>query len=167
MSTREEDAALAEKLKSHHAVMIKDLDRLSRDLAATAASGADAAPAKRGLEAWIRDVLVPHAEQEEATTYRAAGKLPEGRLLIQAMLEEHVLIRRIAAHVSAAANPITAGTYARALLDVFESHQRKENDIILPLLVESDAVSLTAVMGAAHHAHGDEHGHVHGHKHSH
>jgi hypothetical protein len=119
MSTRRQDAALAEKLKSHHAAMIKDLDRLSGDLAAAAASGADAAAAKRDLEAWIRGILVPHAEEEEATTYRAAGALPEGRLLIQSMLDEHGLIRRTASHVSAAANPVAAGTYARALFDIF------------------------------------------------
>jgi hypothetical protein len=163
MSTRREDAALAEKLKSHHAAMIKDLDRLSGDLAAAAATGADAAPAKRALESWIRGVLVPHAEEEEATTYRAAGALPEGRLLIQSMLDEHALIRRTAAHVSAAANPVAAGTYARALFDIFDSHQRKENDIILPLLVESDAVSLTAVMSGGHREHGGAHGHGHAH----
>lgn len=154
--------------------MIKDLGRLSGDLAAAAAFGADATTAQQDLEAWIRDVLVPHAAEEEVTTYRAAGELPEGRLLIQSMLDEHVLIRQTAAHVSAEENPVATGTYARALFEIFDSHQRKENDIILPLLVESDTVSLTAVMGGGHHEHGaasHEHGHAghheHGHGHSH
>jgi hypothetical protein len=165
MSTRTEDAALAENLKSHHAEMIKDLDRLSGGLVAAAAANADSARAKRDLEAWIKDVLVPHAEEEEATTYRAAAELPEARLLIRSMLDEHVLIRRIGAHVSAAKNPLVAGTYARALFEIFDSHQRKENDIVLPLLVESDAVSLTAVMGSGHHVSGGHHEHDHGHSH--
>jgi len=156
MSTHGEDAALAEELKSHHAEMIEELDRLSGGLAAAAASGVDTASAKDELETWIAGVLIPHAEEEEATTYRAAGELPEARLLIQAMLDEHVLIRRIGAHMSAAESPVVAGTYARALFEIFDSHQRKENDIILPLLVESDAVSLIAVMGSGHHTHGHE-----------
>lgn len=165
MSTHHEDAALAEELKSHHAAMIKELDRLSAGLMAAAKSGTGAASAKAALETWIADVLIPHAEEEEATTYRAASELPQGRLLIQSMLDEHALIRQIGAHVSTAKNPVAAGAYARALFEIFDSHQRKENDIILPLLVESDTVSLTAVMGSGHHGGGDHHGHGHGHSH--
>lgn len=158
MSTHDQDAALAEELKAHHGVMIRDLDRLSRDLVDAATSGNAPAPAKRNLEAWVRDVLVPHAEEEEATTYRAAGGLPEGALLIKSMLAEHVLIRQTAASVATATNAVEAATYGRALFDIFDSHQRKENDLILPLLVNSDAVSLTSVMGGVH-----GHGHMHGH----
>ncbi|TAL71761.1 MAG: hemerythrin domain-containing protein [Rhodanobacter sp.] len=159
MSAHPEDAVLAGKLKAHHAAMIKELDRLSAGLMTAAESGTGAASARAALETWIHNVLIPHAEEEEATTYRAAGELPEGRLLIRSMLDEHVLIRQTGAHVATAKNPVAAGAYARALLEIFDSHQRKENDIILPLLVESDAVSLTAVMGGGHHGHG--HGHAH------
>src|SRR3546814_3474443 len=91
--------------------MIKDLGRLSRDLANAAASGVDATQAKRALEEWVKDVLFSHAEEEETTTYRAAGELPEGTLLIRSMLAEHALIRQTAGHVSAAADPMEAGTY--------------------------------------------------------
>lgn len=59
-----------------------------------------------------------------------------------------------------------AGAYGRALFEVFHSHQRKENEMILPLLVDEDTVSLTEVMSAAHgqgHGHGqsDAHSHTH------
>ncbi len=154
MSTHDQDAIVAEELKAHHGVMIKDLGRLSTDLVDAVTSGSDAAQAKRSLEEWVRDVLVPHAEEEEATTYRAAGSLPEGALLIKSMLAEHALIRQTAAHMSAATDVVEAATYGRALFDIFDSHQRKENDLILPLLVNSDAVSLTSIMGSGHgHAH--------------
>lgn len=160
MSTQDEDAAVAEELKAHHAVMVQDLDRLSRTLADAAASGDGTVQPARDLEQWVRDVLVPHAEEEESTSYRAAGELPEGRLLIESMLAEHALIRRTADHMSAAQNPVEAATYGRALFGIFDSHQRKENDLILPLLVDSATVSLTDVI-----AHGHGHGHGHGHAH--
>lgn len=163
MSKQEQDAALAEELESHHAAMIRELDRLSAGLVDAAASATDVAVAKGALEKWIADVLVPHAEEEEATTYRAAGGLSESRLLIQAMLAEHVLIRGIAANVSAAPSPVAAGAYARALFAIFDSHQRKENEIILPLLVASDKVSLVAIMRSGHRADDDRHGHGHAH----
>jgi hypothetical protein len=156
----ERDAALAEELKAHHAEMIRDLDRLTTALAHAAASVSDAARAKHDLERWVTDVLIRHAEEEEETTYRAAGELPEGRLLIKSMLAEHELIRLIARHILQADNPIAAGAFGRALFELFDSHQRKENDIILPLLVDAELVSLTGVMS-------DTRDHRHGHDHEH
>ena len=154
------DAAVADELRAHHAIMIGDLDLLTAGLLDAAVAGRDAATAKHALEHWIAEVLVPHAEEEEATSYRACGELTEGRLLIEAMLAEHVLIRKTAHGLSAADDPRVAGAYGRVLFDIFDSHQRKENDIVLPLLVASDEVSLADVMAGAH-AH--EHGHAHGH----
>ena len=99
--------------------------------------------------------------EEEETTYRAAAELVEGALLIRAMLDEHVLIREIAAHMADATDPAEAGAYGRALFAIFESHQRKENELILPLLIDTGEISLTGVMGAAHgHTH---HEHIHDH----
>jgi hemerythrin-like domain-containing protein len=145
-----EDAALADELRAHHAAMIKDLDRLSAGVVAAAESGNDPAVAKRDLERWVTERLVPHADEEEATTYRAASELPAGELLIKSMLAEHELIRTIARYISEADNPAAAGAFARALFDTFDSHQRKENDIILPLLVASDSVSLVEIMDGSH-----------------
>ena len=78
--TNEQDRGLAEEIKSHHEKMIRDLDHLASALAKAAASGDDTAHAKRDLETWIAKVLVPHAAEEEATTYRAAEAIPEGKL---------------------------------------------------------------------------------------
>jgi hypothetical protein len=160
--SRAQDTAMANELKAHHALMINDLDRLSAELASTASSGKDAAPAIKALHAWIDAVLVPHATEEEETTYRAAAGLPEGKLLIESMLAEHVLIRQIATRVSQVKNPMEAGAYGRALFAIFDSHQRKENDIVLPLLVDSDRVSLAGLFAASHkHDHGHHGGHSH------
>ena len=157
------DGALAEELKAHHAMMVADLDRLSTVLATAAAAGDDVTEPRTALTEWIRDVLVPHAEEEEQTTYRAAGELSEGRLLIASMLAEHVLIRRVASLLVAAQDPAEAGAYGRALFQIFHSHQRKENEMILPLLVDEDTVSLAAVMSTAHghgHGHGQSDAHI-------
>lgn len=154
----EQDHALAEETKTHHAAMISDLDRLASGLVRAAATGDGAAEAKGDLERWVAEVLVPHAAEEEATTYRAAGALAEGRLLIASMLAEHELIRLTARNLAEAAEPTAAGAFAQALFDMFDSHQRKENDIILPLLLEDDSVSLTEVMAGTN-------GHLHGHGH--
>jgi hypothetical protein len=155
-SSADHDVALAEKLRAHHAEMIGALEHLTRALAHAASSEDGVAHAKQELEAWIAEVLVPHAAEEEQTTYRSAGEIPEGKLLIKSMLAEHELIRLTARHMSEAHEPVAAATFARALFDMFDSHQRKENDIILPLLLDTEAVSLSDVMAGAH-----DHDHKH------
>jgi hypothetical protein len=163
------DAEIAQQIRQHHAGMVADLDGLTATLrdAPTEEQGA----ARARLQAWFETVLVPHADEEEATTYRAAGELSEGRLLIEAMVREHLLIKRLVA-LFRESEAAAAAAYARAVLEAFTSHQGKENEVILPLLVAAPRVSLAAVMGGAHghqvgeHAHQvGEHAHVEGHHH--
>jgi hypothetical protein len=155
----EADAEIAEHVREHHAAMVAELDRLTAAL--RDAAPAERAPARRSLEEWFENVLVPHADEEEATTYHAAQELPEGSLLIEAMVREHMLIKRLVAMFGASEGP-AAAAYGRAVFEAFTNHQDKENDVILPLLVEAPHVSLVKVMGGAHghQVGGDAQGHV-------
>lgn len=161
--THTADAALAEEIRTHHASMVAELGSLTGRL--EAATDDEKAQAREALGTWFHDVLVPHADEEEETTYRAAADLPEGRLLIEAMLREHVLIKRLVGYFESAQDPAVAAAFARAAHEAFDSHQGKENDVILPLLVESPSVTLADVMGHAHGHHQvgeqDHHGHAH------
>lgn len=141
------DEATARQVRAHHAAMVAELDRLTTAL--RDAAPAEREEARRRLTTWFETVLVPHADEEEGTTYRAAGDLPEGRLLIAAMVREHTLIKRLVA-LFGESDFRAAAAYGRAVLEAFESHQGKENDIILPLLLEAPQVSLAQVMGGAH-----------------
>ncbi|MFM6849954.1 MAG: hemerythrin domain-containing protein [Terrabacter sp.] len=151
------DAEIADHIRTHHASMVADLDRLSETL--RDATAPDQERARTALQDWFRNVLVPHADEEEATTYRAAAELSEGRLLIAAMVREHVLIKRLVALVGDS-DVTSAAAYGRAVFEAFSSHQAKENDVVLPLLVDAPGVSLAHVMG-------DEHGHQLGEHHHH
>jgi hypothetical protein len=157
------DAALAEEIRGHHAGMVADLRSLTDRL--ETATTQEAPEARERLAAWFHDVLVPHADEEEVTTYRAAAALPEGRLLIEGMLREHVLIKGLVGLFEAAEDLTIAAAFARAVYEAFDSHQGKENDIILPLLVESPSVALTDVMGHAHGHHQVGEPHHAGHEH--
>lgn len=147
-----DDAALAENLKEHHSAMVAELDRLTSALLGPTDPAA-AVSARTALSEWLATALVPHAAEEEKTSYRAAGELPAGHALITAMLMEHALIRRLVGLFDAALDATAAAAYARALFEVFECHQRVENHIIFPMLVAEPSVSLVEVMSA--HAHGD------------
>lgn len=155
------EAAVADHIRDHHGAMVAELARLTT--AVRDAPPAEATAARAALAQWFETTLVPHADEEEATTYRAARELPEGRLLIEAMVREHVLIKRLVA-LFAEAEGSSAAAYARAVLEAFTSHQEKENEVILPLLVAAPQVSLAEVMAAAPGGHQvGEHAHHHHH----
>jgi hypothetical protein len=151
------DAAIAEQVRAHHASMVADLDRLTAALRDAPAAEEDSA--RTALQEWFQSVLVPHADEEEDTTYRAAAELAEGRLLIEAMVREHLLIKRLVALVGDS-EPPAAAAYGRAVFEAFSSHQAKENDVVLPLLVDAPQVSLADVMGGAHTHQLGEHTHL-------
>lgn len=155
---RDADEAASRDVQQHHAAMVAELDRLS-------AAVRDAAPteydkARGNLVEWFETVLVPHADEEEATTYRIADSLAEGHLLIDAMTREHVFIKRLVA-LFTESDGAAAGAYARAVYEAFRHHQDLENNFILPLLVDSPDVSLVAALGGAHDHQTGRHGHEH------
>lgn len=158
------DAQIAQQVREHHAAMVAQLERLTAALADAGPSEQEAARQK--VSEWFGGVLVPHADEEEATTYAAASRLVEGRPLIAAMVREHVLIKRLVALFDASEGA-AAAAYGRAVLEAFDSHQGKENDVILPMLLEAPQVSLVEIMGAAHGHQLDEAAHHHAHAHHH
>ncbi len=141
------EGQIAHQIQTHHAAMVTELDRLTAAL--RDATPSEQHEAHRNLAAWFETVLVPHADEEEATTYHAAAELVEGRLLIAAMVREHTLIKRLVTLFDES-EPAAAAAYGRAIFETFHSHQGKENDVILPLLVNAPQVSLVEVMGQAH-----------------
>ena len=161
-----EDLAIAEEIKAHHVQMVRELDRLATAVEDAARSGGDVDAARAELQAWVAAVLEPHAAEEEQLTYRAAGALPEGAPLIASMLAEHELIRATARRIPDAVDPHEAAAYARMLYEIFHSHQGKENDLIVPMLLAADGVSLRELVGDAT-AHGADASHHHAHEHPH
>lgn len=133
----------------HHA----RLGRTMADHALTIARAADqlTAPYDRRdkFVAFCTDEVLPHAEAEEKTLYKAAEDLPEARLLLRAMLHEHVVLREKVAELAAARTPSEAVGSAAAVNALFQSHLHKENDLILPALVDA-GVDLPALLEGMH-----------------
>lgn len=157
------DETIAAEIRRHHAAMVAELDQLTQRLLEV--DPELFAPARQALTTWFHQVLVPHADEEERTTYRAAGSLLEGRLLIEAMTREHVLIKGLVALFEGAGTADTAAAYGRAVFEAFHSHQAKENEVILPLLVEAPGTSLAQAMEGTHGHQVDGHAHHHAHTH--
>ncbi|GLW29310.1 hemerythrin domain-containing protein [Actinoplanes regularis] len=102
------------------------------------------------LATWLHAELLPHAYAEEASLYPVAAQLPGGKLLVDGMLGEHRVIAALVAELEGAASPVLAAATAYALHAVFASHLAKENDLIVPLLVAADDVSLAGLLDGMH-----------------
>lgn len=147
------DRELADELMAHHAVMVDQLDRLTDNLLNATGNGAQA---KEALIDWVHSTLLPHAADEEATTYAAASGLPQGAALIDAMTREHKTIIALATALHTCEDLRLAAGYARSLYAVFDAHQSKENEIVIPMLLDA-GVSLTQAMASAPSGHHHQH----------
>ena len=156
------DAEAVEAVENHHAQMSGELTLLVVNLA-NATDGGEATSARNRLVAWARESLVPHALAEEKTLYPAARELTEGRLLVDAMLAEHVAIVAMVDEVEKAATPGAAAAAGRALQALFAVHLDKENDQVLPLLAASPNHSIARLLEGMHEVlGGGPAGHGHG-----
>ncbi|HEY8482872.1 MAG TPA: DUF2249 domain-containing protein [Spirillospora sp.] len=106
------------------------------------------------LVAFCEQEVVPHADAEEKTLYRAAEDLPGAGPLLRAMRREHVSITERVAELEAARTPGETVAAASALNALFQSHLEKENDLLLPALTEG-GVDLAALLAGMHEILGD------------
>jgi uncharacterized protein (DUF2249 family)/iron-sulfur cluster repair protein YtfE (RIC family) len=163
IATTAADAAAAEAVEQHHAELLGALTGHVETLvrAAVAADSARISTAQDELVRWCERELVPHALGEEQTLYPPAHGMEAGRLLVTAMIEEHVVLRGLVAQIAAAEEPVRAAAAATALRVLFESHMTKENEHLLPLLAGSPTVSLAELLDAMHDAVAPSNGHEH------
>lgn len=169
IATSEADAQAVKAVEAHHAQMSGTLSIHVESLLASAARSEllAAERARQALVRWCTEELMPHAHAEEQALYPAARATTEGRLLVDAMLEEHQLIGELVGDLGdEAAGPVRAAATAVALRVLFESHLGKENRFVLPLLASTSGVSVAGLLegmhevlgGDAHEAHAHEEG---------
>ena len=155
MSQSNADRAAAAAVVAHHTQLAADLSRLVAAVRAAAGqeAGPDTSPLWRGerqaLLEWLRAELLPHAAAEETALYPAAADQPGARLLVEGMLAEHQAITALVAELDTAGTAVDAAAAARALAALFEVHLAKENDLVLPLLLDAE-VDLAGLLAGMH-----------------
>lgn len=156
IASSDADAQAAAAVEQHHAQLSGTLGQLVERLVTAAAGSRGASAERTELVSWCRSELVPHALAEEHAMYPAALAKPEGRLLVTAMLGEHGVITGLVDDVASAADDVRAAAAATALRVMFDSHLRKENELVLPLLTSATDVSVAALLGGMHELLGGE-----------
>jgi hypothetical protein len=161
IASSDADAEAAAAVEQHHAQMAGTLGlKVEQLVVAVSRQDADSATAARAaLVDWCEHDLVPHALAEEKAMYPAALSKPEGRLLVEGMLAEHVVITGLVRDLAAASDLVRAGAAAKALQVIFDCHLGKENDLVLPLLVGALDVSVAELLAGMHELLGAE---IHG-----
>ncbi len=152
VATSEADAQAVEAVKDHHAQLAGALSVLVEALLDAASRGDQdgAGAASEALVLWCRAELIPHALAEEKTMYPKAREDLRARLLVDAMLAEHRDLVELVEAIGKATTPVRAAANAQALQSLFDSHLVKENEQILPLLAQSNEVSLAVILAGMH-----------------
>lgn len=142
------DAAAADDIEQHHALLAGQLDLLTVRL--LDASGSDFQDPRDALVRWCHSELLPHAAAEERTVYDAARDLPETRLLVEAMVAEHQAIVEAVTELERATTGIRAAAAGWALGALFRAHLAKENDQLVPALAATPGISIAALLADMH-----------------
>ena len=143
------DLEAAAAIRAHHAELHATLRTRVLGLVDAAAAGGDFGTARAAVLEFLDDELLPHAAAEERTLYRAA-EAGSSALLVEAMRAEHVdLAARVEALRDADLRLATA-TAASVVLALFESHLRKENELLIPALLARADVSLADLLAGMH-----------------
>jgi uncharacterized protein (DUF2249 family)/iron-sulfur cluster repair protein YtfE (RIC family) len=157
VATSAADAQAVEAIKDHHSQLAGALAIHVETLidAAVRADLPGAGLASKSLVSWCQSELIPHALAEERTLYPKARENSQARLLVDAMINEHRDILALVEAIGSAKTPVRAAANAQALRSIFNSHLVKENEQILPLLAQSNEVSVAELLGGMHELLGD------------
>lgn len=152
MTQSDSDRRAAAAAVAHHARLAGALGTQAMRLRDAAAGGSvtEVIRSRAELVAWLQTELLPHAQAEEQALYPAAARRPGGRVLVEGLLAEHAVLAALVDELEGAGTPIDAAAAARAVNVLFAVHLAKENDLILPLLLASDEVSVAALLHGMH-----------------
>ena len=139
------------QIMHHHAVLRRGLERRTGTLCEAADSGVPLERPLTALREYIASEILPHANAEERTLYRAAATQARGSELVSALIAEHQALTYLAGWLQPGADSHDAATAAERIATLFAGHVAKENDLLLPALTGSGA-DLAALLADMHHA---------------
>ncbi|RKR30311.1 hemerythrin domain-containing protein [Arthrobacter oryzae] len=157
----DDDVRALEALRQHHAGMLKRLGALAAALSGAVMAGNAVAEhdAHEVLVEWCETDLVPHALAEEGRLYEGAGRTPEARLLVTALVAEHQGIAGMIEQLRGSRG-VDAAVAAGALRALVAMHLQTEDQILLPFLAGHPDLSLASAVEGLEELVGESH--IHG-----
>lgn len=133
----------------HHATLRRGLEQRVGTLCEAAGSGVPFERPMAALREYLTGEIIPHAEAEERTLYRAAVTRARGSELVRELTGEHQALAYLAGRLQAGADGGEAATAAEWIATLFAGHVARENDLLLPALTGSGA-DLQALLADMH-----------------
>lgn len=134
-------------IRRHHAALLGGLRQNYAAMLAAATGGARIDESRGDMLRYLADEILPHAEAEEATLYKRGHSLPELHLLIDAMIAEHEHLRALSGELGGQLPVVSQVALGFAITDLFAVHADKENDFLLPRLVQEPGISVHELLG--------------------
>lgn len=144
-------AAPVSEILHHHAVLRRGLEQRVGAVCAAAEQGAPHAQALAVLRDYLAGDIMPHAEAEERTLYRAAAATGDhGAQVARTLTAEHRDLAGLVGQLQSPADATAAATVAEWIATLFAGHAAKENDMLLPALIDA-GTDLAALLADMHH----------------
>lgn len=138
----------ADAIVAHHAEMICELQSRVDQLVAAVGLGEPSLPPAQAVLDYLAGTLFPHAAAEEAVIYAAAEK-SEHRLIASLVLE-HGALRKLGGDLHEATTGADRVAIAGAIAQLFAVHAAKENEFVIPAVLEQPRTDLAALLHAMH-----------------
>jgi uncharacterized protein (DUF2249 family)/hemerythrin-like domain-containing protein len=134
----------------HHRTLDEHVGIRITALVGAAEGGIAYEPAVAALVAYLAEEVLPHALAEEHTIYRVAGGRSDLADTVNEMTAEHRVLTSATESLANAATAPAALEQATQIGALFTTHVNKENDLLLPVLLEDDDVDLAQLLVQMH-----------------
>lgn len=140
-----------EAMLQHHRTLVGDVGIRVTALAEAVNSGIAYEAAVAELIAYLAEEVIPHAVAEELSIYRTAATRANLADTVNEMIAEHRLLTAAVESLANARSAPAALTQATKIGAFFTTHVVKENELLLPALLEDDEVDLVQLLEQMHH----------------
>jgi uncharacterized protein (DUF2249 family)/iron-sulfur cluster repair protein YtfE (RIC family) len=144
-----------EAMLEHHKRLGEELVRHADAVSGAVAAQRPCGAAVAGLIAYLAEEVLPHAAAEEETIYPAAVRAGLAGT-VEEMIAEHVTLASASGRLAAVTGETAAATQAQQIAALFTAHAAKENDVLLPALLDGKFADLAALLEQMHGSAGHE-----------
>jgi uncharacterized protein (DUF2249 family) len=139
-----------EAMLQHHHTLVEDVDSRIAVIAEAVGRGIPDGPAVGALITYLAEEVLPHALAEEDSIYRAAGARADLADTVNGMIAEHRVLDSAIESLASAPTAPAALIQATQIGTFFTAHVNKENELLLPALLEDNDVDLVELLAQMH-----------------
>lgn len=140
------DTDAFEAMLTHHRTLDDRVQALAAAVARAVTDDTAYAPEVAKLIAHFSDEVLPHALAEERSIYQVAGARADLAGTVVEMIAEHRSLAIAVEGLAGSPNGPSASEQADQVAALFTAHVAKENEILLPRMLEDDDVHLAELL---------------------